>query len=108
MKQITIILLLLFASYFSFAQNKLSADGYAEGGYFSRKKPIQDKILITILPLVVAAFCNTTLPQNLQLHYRPVIVINQMETQNGFIHQLKDMITDMDRRQKLILTNSTI
>ncbi|WP_303925303.1 outer membrane beta-barrel protein [Draconibacterium sediminis] len=38
MKQITIILCLLFAGYFSFSQNKLSAGIYAEGGYFFPKK----------------------------------------------------------------------
>jgi hypothetical protein len=38
MKQFTIILCLLFAGYFSFAQNNLSAGIYAEGGYFFPKK----------------------------------------------------------------------
>lgn len=37
MKQITIILLLLVGSYFSYSQNKLSGGIYAEGGYFMPK-----------------------------------------------------------------------
>lgn len=38
MKQITIILCLVFAGYFSFSQTKLSAGVYAEGGYFFPKE----------------------------------------------------------------------